>query len=562
MSNTAQNIALNPRKVKPIIRITPHKVETQKHLRILLKKGTKAKSILLSKEYGKMLLEDPRNHSFIRRLTKYCSNLHSLHASCLSTKHIKLLPKIQYKIRYIQDLHLGPIDWTKTSAHKRLKNLLKRLKFLKTYKSEKSEPEVPGNRRVENHQKKITTCLTFHKRESFDQNGSIKARQLIFDMRKHLISIDTKQGSIALTVDMPFDRERDEFNRRLFRLIDRYSFEEVTLPDSFEEDYGKGVYKALSFFQEKNLNVRCQLDLRYLFNEESMNTIEKYLARKDAKLMISPTNYSWGDFVMMLNFSQRMFSDYGSLIGTKDITFNFHSTTNKLVSEALATHVKQMDRKWDRFVFIFQANSPDWFKEERKLCLKEMMNTMCKEKKKYSEIHFHVDCRIDFSKDLFEKATNEIFSVIQDVVVGQEEARYVLKIDFECTCDKSFLTFLDQFKRIPKRIDVLHLNLFGGQVSNFNRIFWNLDTGNYRMLVKFLPRLNELIQSTQQLWMRAEKIKRFMDELKENNPFKEYFQLDEITELLEKLIESKKEEERKEEFFKNLRAAQNRFSFA
>jgi len=263
MSNTAQNIALNSRKIKPIITKKPHKVETQKHLRILLKKGTKAKSILLSKEYGKMLLEDPRNHSFIRRLTKYCSNLHSLHASCLSTKHIKLLPKIQYKIRYIQDLHLGPIDWTKTSAHKRLKNLLKRLKLLKTYKSEKSEPEVPGNRwdrTVENHQKKIRTCLTFHKREIFDQNASIKARQLIFDMRKYLISIDTKQGSIAITVDMPFDRERDEFDQKLFRLIDRYSFEEVTLPDSFEKDYGKGVYKALSFFPGKELE--CEMSTR------------------------------------------------------------------------------------------------------------------------------------------------------------------------------------------------------------------------------------------------------------------------------------------------------------
>jgi len=307
----------------------------------------------------------------------------------------------------------------------------------------------------------------------------------------------------------------------------------VTLPACLKSE---SFHKILSFCESSGLNMISQISFDSIFN--NIKPFERFLSQQGARVVLDPSSrYSSKTLGIMLGFSQEMFLKYGSVIDFKDFTFDFHAFME--VRQALITHFKQKGRKWERVIFLFNANSLDWFQEDEISSLKEMINELCKEENqgKYSEIQWNVSFKTKFEKELATKTKNYIFSVIQDLVQSQQKLNILkkcsLRINFEGEDDENLLSFLSFFQQIPDSIGVLRLDLFFEKGFDIKEKIEDCRPSAYRRHQRDMVYLTEANQSIKQLVLRAEKIKDYLFELKEKNCFREFFipHLNEINEL-------------------------------
>jgi len=537
--------------IKPIPRKPSKYIETPKHLQELLKKGAKVKNLKLTKRYGET---EPLSTSSIKKLTRFCKHLYGIQISSHYTEDPNLLLKVQYKIREIKHLELGRIKLIGIATQKAFQRLLVRFRYLKKYKG---KPEVKsiglndrnlrlGHRylldRLNLLKEKEKVLFTFHSKESIQWSAKRKTRKLLLSMKKNLSSLGSVEengSSLIFTAYMPVNRgtEQGEFERGIFGFIrsfkQRYPLDYVTLPSCLKNE---PLNKILSFCEAIGLNVVSQISFDSIFN--NIKPFERFLSQQGARVVLDPSSrYSSKTLEIMLDFSQEMFLKYGSVIDFKDFTFDFHAFME--VRQALITHFKQKGRKWERVIFLFNANSLDWFQEDEISSLKEMINELCKEENqgKYSEIQWNVSFKTKFEKELATKTKNYIFSVIQDLVQSQQKLNILkkcsLRINFEGEDDENLLSFLSFFQQIPDSIGVLRLDLFFEKGFDIKEKIEDCRPSAYRRHQRDMVYLTEANQSIKQLVLRAEKIKDYLFELKEKNCFREFFipHLNEINEL-------------------------------
>jgi len=550
MSSTTQfdlNKAFQRKRIKTILTKPSRHVYPPEDLNILLKKGIKIKNLQLIKT-------DRERKSFqislIKKLTRTCKYLHGIQIDRPLTEDINNLLKIQCKIRGIQSLQFISIDFEGPDVCKRIKKLLVRFKYLKKYKSE-CDGNLAGKNQfvfndmqsylrnkislndVNHDQPEKTSPLETLTKKNFCQNDCKKAQKLILGMRNRLnslVSLEESQSSFTFAVNIAFDFNKKEFDKKMLGFICRFKrrcpLDSITLPASLKDR----VLKILPFIEANQLNVVSQLDFEDILKEREF--FEMFLYRKDAKILLDPSSrYSWENLLHMTNFGQHMFLLYNSVIDFKDFTFNFHAPLE--VRQALLTRFKQEGIKWERVIFLFKTDSFDWLQEDERSCLKNMINELCKEesKNKYSEIHFEMAFKSAFDKELLE---NNIFSVIKELVQGQQKAKilrkYSLKINFEGANVESLLLFLGLFQQIPETICVLRLEIFSENIKNITNKLQNYKLSKNE---NFMRLLKDLHQNIKYIVLRAEKIKNYLSKLKENNSFMEIIipQVNEIDEL-------------------------------
>jgi len=546
MSSTVIYIPYSLNKIKSIPRRPSRHIQTLQDLKMLIKKGLKVKHL-------KLAWRDERTESLqvplVKRLTKYWNCLHSLQVSGICTKDIIPLLKLQYRMRDIKGLQLGTINPTKAGVSEGLKKLLVRFKHLREYKSESEEDsdtdliyELLMDHRhtdffnaLNNFRSEKRFPFKFHSKKSLPYKNSQKTRKIMLCMRKHLpslASIEENQSSLRLTLNISFDLKTEEFDRKILdsiRKLKRICFlDKVTLPGGL----GYGMHKILPVFEANGLNMISQLHLNNILNESA--SFERFLSRKDARIILdSSSNYSWESLLSMLNFSQEMLSIHGSFIDFKDFTFDFRAPTE--VKIALIDHFKQKERRWERLIFSFKGDWFDLLQEDKRSCIEEMVNEVCKEENqnKYSEIQWNVSFPTKFEEELGRNEKDKIFSVIQDLIQRQQEAkiltRYVLKINFERENEKELLLFLDLFEQIPNCMNMLELNLFPEQTKRMKQAIYAPNSPKFSDFDRYM----DCMQIVRQIALQVDNIKSYVIQLKGNNFFKEFFipQLNEIYKL-------------------------------
>jgi len=94
---------------------------------------------------------------------------------------------------------------------------------------------------------------------------------------------------------------------------------------------------------------------------------------------------------------------------------------------------------WKQVSFAFDVNSFDWLKEDRRDCLKEMMEEICKEqnRKKYSQIKFDVSFTKQIPEELLANITQKIIDLIQSFVQDLEEGKFAKSCIVKVTCNNS-----------------------------------------------------------------------------------------------------------------------------
>jgi len=540
-----QEITSSPKKIKPIPRKSLCSVQAPKDLNMSIKKGFKVKHL-------KLAHKDERTKSLkvssVKKLAKYCNSLYGIQIGGLCSKDVIPLLKIQPKIRQIEGLQLGLINLKDIDVSKKLKRLLVRFKYLKEFRR-KAEvdseiAELLLNDRSIDLVNELSSFraekrfpLAFHSR-SLLCDDSKNTRKLMLSMRKHLsslISVEENRSSFTLTINIPFDIKIGEFDWETLDLIRKLKGQYLLDYVAVRTGLKYGLQKILPFFEANSFNVISQLDLREISQDRA--SFESFLSRKDARVILDSSSiYSWDSLLSMLNFSQEMFSLYGSFIDFKDFTFDFHAPIE--VKTALINHFKQKEMKWERVIFSFKTHSIGWSREDEKSCLEEMINVVCEEenREKYSEIQWNVSFT-NVLEDKLAKRIENIFSVIQDFIQRQQKAkivtRYALKIDFEGVNNKNLLSFLDLFQQIPNTISVLQLNLFPEQLNKIKKTIQSSKSPINRNYQQHLICLRSSLQSVKQLSLQAEEIKNYLIQLKEKNSFKEFFipQLNELSEL-------------------------------
>jgi len=551
MSSTIQfdqNTAFPRRKLKTVLTKPSRHVYPPEELNMFLKKGIKIKNLQLTKT-------DRERKSFkislVKKLTRTCKYLHGIQIDHPLTEDINNLLKLQCKIRGIQSLQFISIDLESAGICKRLKKLLVRFKYLKKYKSECDRKftrkdqfvfndmhsylrnEISLNDAHHDDQPGKTSPLVSVTKKDICQNDYKKAQKLILGMRNrlnYLVSIEEIQSSFTFAVNIDFNSNKKEFDKKMLGFIRRFKqkcpLDYITLPASLKDR----VLKILPFIEANRLNVISQLDFEDILKEREF--FEMFLYRKDAKILLDPlSRYSWENLLHMTNFGQHMFLLYNFVIDFKDFTFNFHAPLE--VRQALLTRFKQEGMKWERVVFLFKTDSFDWLQEDEKSCLKDMRNELFKDenKDKYSEIHFEMTFKSAFDKDLLK---TDIFFVIKELVQGQQKAkilkRYSFKINFEGSNVENLLLFLGLFQQIPETINVLRLEIFSENMKNITN---TLKTYKLSRHENFMRLLKDLHQNIKYLVLRTEKIKNCLSKLKENNSFMEIIipQTNEIDEL-------------------------------
>jgi len=306
---------------------------------------------------------------------------------------------------------------------------------------------------------------------------------------------------------------------------------------TFPSDLITEMPKILPFVETNGLNIISKQNLASLL--ENIFSFEKFLSRKDAKVVLDPcSEYSWQDVLAVLKFSQDMFFTHNSWIDFKDFTFDFHAPFE--VRQALLTRFKQGGMKSKRVIFLFKAGSFDWLQEKERNCLDNLINELCKEKNtdKYSEIEFHITFKSAFDKGLeVINMKNNIFSVIRDLTQGQKKAnilkRCSLKMGFEGVNVGNLFSFLALFQQIPNTISILKLDLFSKDLKNLTQIIKSWKPTKSTRCERSMIFLKNFYEEVKKFVPRIAKIKGYVNQLKEKNTFMEYVipQVDEIDEL-------------------------------
>ena len=431
------------RKLKPIPRKISKEINSQQDLKMFVKKGLKIKNLVINQE-GSSSSESAKVSiifSDMKKLTKSCSFLQSLCINKVGDKDIRCLFKLHPKIRYLESLKVDETNLIQPSTHKTLKTLLFRSKHLQNFKNAPIPEIVPRKRLPKNQRLSFTFCL----KKSGNSHNSNRVQRFITALSVWSSAVTHVSGnnkSIVLGVIILTDKKNTKFQKdiKMFHHgLNRISFlSSINISDQLEDQ----IYDLLPLFNVKKLKVLTSLALTMFSRKECKKVIEKFLSRQGAKLEIRTSNYSWTNLVEMFDLSQEMFAKFGSCFTFSTFTFNFHAPAE--VKQALINHFSTIENKWEKLVFLFKTNSLDWFNEEKRTCLAEMMNEILKEKNKgkYSEINFEIALNDNFSREIYHKITEQIELTIQNFALGLQE-KIILRVNEKVQNKRNLQLFLN-----------------------------------------------------------------------------------------------------------------------
>jgi len=560
MPNTAssnQNDYNSLKKVKAIpMKRATITVETPQNLKNLLKKGTKVKNLSLIKGYAALcqFRVIPEPFSRAKRLTRFCCKfLGSLSLESVRQRDFGSLMKIQRNIKYIQKLQIDGTLIRTLAVQKALQKFLMRSKFLSSY--ENSLREGYQGSSDDEDEDEIHFAFDLKKNSSEKQQQQQQQQQkkynrsqrMMYALSKWLRPLacvsSSQESKITLKIVFPPNHRSKEFDRDI-RKINK-NLKRVRFLDSVEipSDLMSIFDHFLPLLRVKELTVQTDLDLNYLMEEENQKSLLGFLSRKNAKLIVWPSNSSWQNLMEMLNLSRLVRIDYNSCFSFANCSFDFHSPEE--IRTALISHFSSMtNMECSQFNFLFETHPLDWFNEGKKDCLREMMDEMFKEenKTKCRNINFEVKFTDDFSKELLEKIVIQITSAIiyflkQTEIRNEKELRkFSLNIIAEVKDYRSLFSFLVLAQEIPKNtLDTLNFNLNSQVLDNIDK--------DLRYLRRYrgedrLSRVRGLIRMTKEEIEASEKIQQILLQLNDEECFRsfDFPQFKEFCDLHERLI--------------------------
>lgn len=534
-------------KIKAIPRKTlPLTIYRQSTFKSLLKKGIKLKSLIF---------DIPQDTSLIKRYTRYCKSSVQLQASFKRQKDDKTLRKIHHKLQYLKSLQIDGIVENE-KPQKSLERFIRQSKHLQAYKSLPNPVFV-----VRNHlstEKRIK--FVFHLKKSASKLDSKRPQGVITALSaslRCLVSISGNQEAIAFEMNISTDPQSESFSddiQQLNRGLKRVSFlDSITVPLNLRDE----AHHFLPLFKVKDLKVRTHSDLAFLTRINCRKIIEDFLSRKSAKLLVWPSSYSWSNLMEMLNLSQQMREKNGSCLSFVDFLFDFHSPVE--IREALISHLSKTNTKWERFVFKFKTNSLDWFNEEKRGSLQEIMETLLKEENlaKCEGITFSLVYISEFSNELLLKILKEISSVILYVVQSakksQKEMQFTLNTDAQGIWSQDILWFLAQFQEAKYSINLFQLKGISKKVNNVARNLVSLQREfpicDKEKIQKLVNDVREQLKLAEELKNENEKIRDHLFQSQQAGCFEimNLEQLDKIQDLMSELVkvEAKIKDQRK-----------------
>ncbi len=466
------------RKLKPIPRRISKEINTQNDLKVFIKKGLKVKHLVINQEINQ---EDPvfskpvkvsKNFADIKMLTKSCSFLHSLDINKVSDKDIRCLLKLHPKIRYLKNLNADETSLMQPFTHKALKKFLLRSKHLRNYKKTPVEEIVQGKLLPKNQRLYFTFCMK-KSGNSHNYNRLPRFITALSVWSSAVTHVSGNNKSIVLGILVPTDRKSKKFQQDIKMLhhgLNRIGFlSSINISEELEDQ----IYDFLPLFSVNQLKVFTWLALTTFSKKECKKAIEKFLSRQGARLEIRTSNYSWANLVEMLTLSQQMYLKFGSCFTFPNFTFNFHAPAE--VKQALINHFSITETKWEKFTFILKTNSLDWFNEEKRASLAEMMNEILKEKNKdkYSQMDFEIELNDDFSNEFYPKIVEQIGLVIQNCIQDLQDKRITLRVNVQVKNNQNLKLFLNTMKNISARLSLLELKFdryssFGQLIGEFS----------------------------------------------------------------------------------------------
>jgi len=460
-SQSSEKLPLPPNKITPIARHAIPAVSNAKGLDLLLKKGIKVKTLILNKkEISEDRLSTPmslsKNLPKLKKITKRSGSLHCIEVDLANSQDIRSLLKIQNEMRYLQSLKINRGVLANAAAKKNFQRFLLRAKWTKTY-STTPETAIPPKDAM---QTKERAYVALEMKKSENDRSFNKPQRLIVALKKDLpwlVSIRDNKDSLDFAINCYYEKEKKEYEKRISIFIRRLNsgnrFKEITIPVRLKDE----AYKLLPLLQVMNVKVRARLDLGSLLKQDNKKIIENFLSRKDARLVIWPSSFSWKNLFDFLSFGQEMFFEHKSYLCLTNFTFYFHSSSEE-VKPALINYFTNVNIEWQQLSFEFDTNSTDWFNEDKKLWLTKMLDEMCKEenKGKYSQINFEIELNDNFEAYLYSEIVEKIKLVIQSFAQLLQEKKIVLTLNYQVADEGNLLLFLKSLRNISsKPLDLL-----------------------------------------------------------------------------------------------------------